>query len=385
MCSGKLILLFGFASQTCGKDSTNNALTRLVDRVLEASWSLQHADQDSTMLQKPGQLELTKAQLLGKGVVPRFGAIARSWPTAYKSKMHSVKGAPGPDYSADRKYMVLAGSSASGLSSLPRTWSNRKGDVLRVVVPGAVWVAERPFLWNRIDVGTKMVVVKLSDGSVWVHSPVDFNAALREALAAVGPVAHIVSPNYEHVKYARQWKDAYPNATLYGCPGLIEKEKGIRYGKEVGQGNTAPAAWGGDIELCWFDCETNPFLGGAFFNEVVFLHAPSRTLIVTDLYWNYPANDVPAGTWLWKQGMDKVYLPFYKTFMIKSPTKFNAAMARVMAWEFDRLLPCHGDIVGSGGKRRLQDHMRMDASQLEKAKELSIAREIIKGLDERDS
>lgn len=45
-----------------------------------------------------------------------------------------------------------------------------------------------------------MAVVKLSDGSLWVHSPVELDEPLRQALEEIGPVGHIVSPNYEHVK-----------------------------------------------------------------------------------------------------------------------------------------------------------------------------------------
>lgn len=48
--------------------------------------------------------------------------------------------------------------------------------------------------------GGRMAVVQLSDGSLWVHSPVELDTPLREALDKVGPVMHIVSPNYEHVK-----------------------------------------------------------------------------------------------------------------------------------------------------------------------------------------
>lgn len=45
-----------------------------------------------------------------------------------------------------------------------------------------------------------MAVVKLSDGSLWVHSPVGLDEPLRHALEEIGPVAHIVSPNFEHVR-----------------------------------------------------------------------------------------------------------------------------------------------------------------------------------------
>ena len=51
--------------------------------------------------------------------------------------------------------------------------------------------------------------------------------------------------------------------------------------------------------------------------QVVFVHKPSGTLIATDLIWNYPGSGTPKGTQAWKFGMDKVYLPFYKKFMIK--------------------------------------------------------------------
>ena len=67
-----------------------------------------------------------------------------------------------------------------------------------------------------------MAIVKLRDGSLWVHSPVSLDEETRRAVDALGPVKHVVSPNYEHVKYAKEWKVAYPNCTLYGCPLLKE-------------------------------------------------------------------------------------------------------------------------------------------------------------------
>ena len=51
--------------------------------------------------------------------------------------------------------------------------------------------------------------------------------------------------------------------------------------------------------------------------QVVFVHKPSGMLIATDLIWNYPGSGTPKGTQAWKFGMDRVYLPFYKNFMIK--------------------------------------------------------------------
>lgn len=47
-------------------------------------------------------------------------------------------------------------------------------------------------------------MLRLSDGSIWVHSPVSLDDDLAAALAELGEVKHIVSPNYEHTKFAQQ-------------------------------------------------------------------------------------------------------------------------------------------------------------------------------------
>ena len=38
------------------------------------------------------------------------------------------------------------------------------------------------------------------EGGLWVHSPVSLDALLNTALAGIGEVHHVVSPNFEHVK-----------------------------------------------------------------------------------------------------------------------------------------------------------------------------------------
>ena len=49
-----------------------------------------------------------------------------------------------------------------------------------------------------------MAVLRLSDGSLWVHSPVALDEYLAAALDDLGAVKHIVTPNFEHTKYAQQ-------------------------------------------------------------------------------------------------------------------------------------------------------------------------------------
>ena len=323
--------------------------------------------------------------------------------------------------------MGTCGSTGSYMSP---TWSNRLGSVLTPVSIPGVYTADRPFYWNGIDVGGRMTVIRLlnsssssssssssrSDatrGELVVHSPVELDTALIEALSSLGTVTHVISPNYEHVKYARQWSENYPNAKVWGCPGLSHRVPGARWTGEVPYG-TRPDGFGSStsttttstttrpVDGMWdwnelmpmhVDAEINPFTGKSFFNEVIFYHVPSRTLLTTDLYWNYPRGDgvtngqvideldnpdcaiedfgpwelapsvgrVPPGSILWgKVGMDVLFRPFYNNFMVGGERRdaFEEIARHVACgecdgdgdgdaagWDVETIIPCHGDIV----------------------------------------
>ena len=240
----------------------------------------------------------------------------------------------------------------------PVTYSNPQGTALTQIRDN-VWWGERSF-YPRIpgltgfDVACKMTVIKLKNGDLWVCAPVALDRATKEAVDALGPVKHIVTPNTEHLTWARDWIQAYPEATSYACPGLMERKPEIGYDCEVGT-DGAPEAWAGEFDLCWIEEERSPFklLGDRpFFSEVVFVHKPSRVLLVTDLWWNYPA-DAPAA---WKFGMDRIYRPVYNGLMKQKG--WEATVAQIFAWDWDFLAPCHGEPVqGPNVKRALAEHL----------------------------
>ena len=69
------------------------------------------------------------------------------------------------------------------------------------------------------------LALRLPDGDLLVHSPVGLDPPLAEAMDKLGgEVKHVISPNYEHVKYARSWSEAFEGAHMWGCPGLMERE-----------------------------------------------------------------------------------------------------------------------------------------------------------------
>ena len=285
----------------------------------------------------------------------------------------------------------------SGGSYSARGWSNRLGSVLTPVSIPGVYTADRPFYWNSIDVGCRMTIIELQDGkgSLWVHSPVELDGPLKQAIKEKlkGEVKYVVSPNYEHVKYAKQWYDTYSSngAYMWGCPGLIERMPEINWAGEIPYNYVPGGSELNDDDKCWdvtneiipyhVDIELNPFTGKPFFNEVIFYHKPSKSLLTTDLYWNYPSNDgqtnsflkndgdedgnedlvldwelapsvdkIPFGSKAWKFGMDQIYLPFYKNLMIQkddiSKQKYEKLCHTLLEeWDIETIIPAHGDII----------------------------------------
>ena len=110
-------------------------------------------------------------------------------------------------------------------------------------------------------------------------------------------------------------------------------------------------------------------MGRPFFSEVVFSHRPSRTLFVTDLWWNYPTTTistgdaVPTSTRLWKFGMDAIYRPFYNAFMQGAQTTFDSRLSTILSWDWDSIVPAHGEpITGPDAKATLLSHLSRDAA-----------------------
>ena len=68
---------------------------------------------------------------------------------------------------------------------------------------------------------TRMTVIRLPDGGLWLHSPTPLDDGLRAEIDALGPVAHIVAPNRIHYWWAGDWKQAYPQARTYAAPKVV--------------------------------------------------------------------------------------------------------------------------------------------------------------------
>jgi len=188
---------------------------------------------------------------------------------------------------------------------------------------------------------TRMTVVKLANGDLWLHSPIAFNAALAEELRSRGVVRHLVSPNQFHYAHIREWADAFPDAITWGSAQAYRLAQArridLRFTKQLGE--TAPAEWKAEID--------QTLVPGGLFREFAFFHIGSKTLILTDTLINIELHKInqPWRLATWLTGM---HYPFGQVFFgmrlpqLLQRRRTRAAFAKIRSWRPERIVLSHG-------------------------------------------
>jgi Domain of unknown function (DUF4336) len=216
-----------------------------------------------------------------------------------------------------------------------------------------IWTHEDTMQLGGAPLRLRMTIVKLEDNSLWVHSPTALSESLKEQVAALGEVSCIVAASNGHNIWVREWQLAYPQATLFVSGKIPQKLNLTRYQL---LDNAFDNPWKNDFEREYM-------VGVPFFNESVFLHKSSQSLIVTDLIQNHsdPRPEGLAGFMtrfvfepLGFKGMCMAP-PLKLSFMIKNKDAFHEFVNRVNEWDFKRIIVTHGDIIEQNSKQIFSD------------------------------
>ncbi|OOQ85692.1 hypothetical protein PEBR_25773 [Penicillium brasilianum] len=239
--------------------------------------------------------------------------------------------------------------------------------VIRDVTPNIVTMS-LPFarfsIWRFGGRGT---LVKLSTGSLAVFSPVSLTPEVRAKVESLGGnVKYIAAPDLEHHLHIGPWKEAFPQASILAPEGLYEKRQSNKEYKDSPFEHVFKKNEPQSISE-EFDAEfETEYVYGHSSRELVFLHRPSRTVIEADLLFNLPSTEQysrtedgnPLNSWT------KMVLPMLSTkgsataqrrfawhvLSAKDRPAFTDSMKRIGGWDFDRLIPCHGDVIETGAK-----------------------------------
>lgn len=218
--------------------------------------------------------------------------------------------------------------------------------MLRELADG-LWIAETPLRYAGVQMGRRMTVVRLVSGGPWIHSPAPLDHDLLGELAGIGPVRFVVPASDLHGHLCMdQCRAAFPDSRLLAAPGLAEKRKDLTFDGTLGA--TPDPGWIDDIDQA-------P-LKGHRLNEVEFLHRSSRTLIAGDLIFNI-GSDRPLITRLFCNGPQLRRrvgpTPLFRRG-VRDRQAARASIARILGWDFDRVLPGHGDVIESGGHEAVE-------------------------------
>jgi hypothetical protein len=204
--------------------------------------------------------------------------------------------------------------------------------------------------WKRSPLERRMTVVRLSSGEVAVHSAIAMDEPGMSALESIGRPSWILVPNALHASEAGWYAERYPAAHV-----LVPAEARARLFERIGRID-------GSLDEDWPDAYRGELsvvpLRGTRIGEVAFVHAPSRTLVLTDAVFHYRGRDLP---WLARAFMrlNGAYGRFgpsriFRSFIVTDRGAFRASIDELLEHEFDRVVMSHGRVLETGGKNAMR-------------------------------
>ena len=222
-----------------------------------------------------------------------------------------------------------------------------------------LWVVDQSLRFLGWEVSSRMTIVRLPSHGLVLISPIELGDSDRQTLGRLGDVRHIIAPNLFHHLAISSSQALYPQAKVWGVAGLPQKRPNLKLDGLLLQ----PGSFEGVLEyqpLQGFEVilpsDIKPI------QETVFLHQPSRTLIVTDIAFNVDRvnsfrTHLTAQILSSQPNMNSPKpLATHSLEKWDSPNEaaIEASVRQVLAWDFERIIPAHGPVVEADGKTQFR-------------------------------
>lgn len=211
------------------------------------------------------------------------------------------------------------------------------------MIDDRLWVESNPFETLGIVLGRRMMVIRLGDGSLFVHSPGEMTSDRKKRLEDLGTVWYIVAPGRFHDLFLDQALRDFPSAELHAVPSVFSRFSSRP--KTYPLSDCSPSPWADEIEQ--YD-----FWAGPIHSETVFYHRETRSLILADFC--FCLTDRGLMTRL-VGGCFGVYNRFSPTRDIRVWTlgnrrRLRASVEKVLEWPFTKIIPSHGEMIRDNGR-----------------------------------
>jgi hypothetical protein len=197
----------------------------------------------------------------------------------------------------------------------------------------------------------RMTIFVLPGRRLFIHSGVRLSDDEMERIDALGRVAYyLFVPNAFHDPDAAWFAQRYPDARVIAPAASVEQlRKGMRVDATIEEGWPEECA----------NTIVSHTIAGVRFPETVLFHIPSRTLVVVDLLFNMTElhfKGKPLGRFLMKlnNAYGRLGITRLTEMLVHDRMAFRASLESVLAWDFDRVVISHGDVLECGGKEAVK-------------------------------
>ncbi|MCM2561058.1 DUF4336 domain-containing protein [Lutimaribacter sp. EGI FJ00015] len=217
-----------------------------------------------------------------------------------------------------------------------------------------IWVVDGPVIrFYKMPFPTRATALRLANGDLWLHSPTRWSASLQAQLEELGPIRHLVAPNWIHYASLPEWQAALPGAQVWAAPGVAARaaSRNVAFRIDHALGQDAPPDWAGQVDQM-------VVTGSNLHAEAVFFHRASSSLILTDLIENFELRTLP---W-WMRGLVRLggiaepgAMPRdMRASFAGHRAELRAQVQRMIAWAPERVIVAHGRWYDRDGTAQLR-------------------------------
>jgi hypothetical protein len=227
-------------------------------------------------------------------------------------------------------------------------------NVLKAVAEN-IWIVDGRIIHVKmlgfaIPFPTRMTIVRLGRGHLFIHSPTALTPELRAEIEALGTPCYLIGPSWLHYWWLPDWKRSFPNARVFVAEGVRERAK-----KYI-DFDTEPLD--ADRGYPWDDAIYTLLAKGRFRTEVIFFHKESSTLILTDFIENFEARmiDSPFVRFLIRVGGvqdPRGGMPRDMRLTYSRKT-LRTIVEMMVAWKPERIIITHGRWYEKNGASELR-------------------------------
>lgn len=205
-------------------------------------------------------------------------------------------------------------------------------------IAASLWAHENDIrLPGGMSMPCRATIMRLPKGELVVHSPLALEDATVKDIDTLGDVRFLVAPSSAHWMFLEAAHERWPKARVLGAPALAKKLGSFAFEHLPETGGIA----GMD------GVRVERIQGAPSMQEHVFLHEPSRSLVVTDLMFNiHECRSFGMRFFLrlvgaWKRtAQSRVW-----RLLVKDRPAAARSALELLTWDFERVVVAHGDIV----------------------------------------